>query len=100
MKVRREKAFEGIYSHLVWAGVVFVVLYWFIESAVHSYFFDGGPFLLHVIYPDSHEIWMRLIVATLLIIFSLYGQSVINQLRRTELELIEREKESPANFRE
>ena len=94
VKVGREKKLEGIYSHLVWAGVVFVVLYWFIESAVHSYFFDGGPFLRHVIYPDTHEIWMRLIVGSLLITFSLYGQNVINKLRRTEQALIEREKEA------
>ncbi|MCP4340119.1 MAG: PAS domain S-box protein [Desulfobulbaceae bacterium] len=94
MKVKREKALEGIYSHLVLVGAVFAVLYWFIESAVHSYFFDGGPFLSHVIYPDGHEIWMRFIVAALLVLFSLYGQNVINRLRKTELALIEREKDS------
>ncbi len=94
MKIKRENALERIYSHLIWVGAVFVILYWFIESAVHCFFFGRGPFLLHVIYPDSHEIWMRLIVVALLIIFSLYGQNIINQLRRTEMALIEREKES------
>jgi len=94
MKIKWEKAFGDIYSHLVGVGVIFVVLYWFIESAVHSYFFGGGPFIAHVIYPDGHEIWMRLIVVALLITFSLYGQYVVNRLRRTELELIEREEEA------
>lgn len=94
MKFKRENTIEGSRQHLAWSGAVFVVLYWIIESAVHSFFFDGGPFLKHVIHPDRHEIWMRLIVATLLIVFSLYGQSVINQLRRIKLALTEREKEA------
>ncbi|WP_167496558.1 PAS domain S-box protein [Desulfopila sp. IMCC35006] len=94
MKVKRENALERIYSHLVLVGAVFVILYWFIEAAVHSWFFDGGSFLLHVTHPDKHEIWMRLIVVALLIIFSLYGQNIINRLRRTEAALIEREKDS------
>ena len=94
MKVRREKPRKGIYSHLVWLGVVFVGLYWLIESAVHCYFFGGGSFFSHVIYPDGHELWMRLIVAALLIIFSLYCQNVINLQGRTELTLIEREEDA------
>jgi PAS domain S-box-containing protein len=94
MKVRREKPHKGIYNHLVWVGIVFIVLYWLIESAVHSYFFDRGSFLSHVIYPDGHELWMRLIVVALLIIFSLYGQQAINNRRRNELALIEREKDT------
>ena len=45
MNIQRERALQGIHNHLVWAGVVFVILYWFIESAVHSYWFDEGHFL-------------------------------------------------------
>ena len=37
---------------------------------------------------------MRFIVVAILIIFSSYGQNIINRLRQTELALIEREKEA------
>jgi len=94
MQVRRENKTKGFYNHLVWVGVVFAILYWLIESAVHSHFFDGGPFLSHILHPDGHELWMRLIVPALLISFSLYCQNVINTKRRTELTLIEREEDT------
>jgi len=41
-------------------------------------------FFFHLIYPDVHELWMRLIVEAILVNFSFYGQNIINQLRRTE----------------
>ena len=94
MQIKWKNALNRMSNHLGLACVVFVILYWLTESAVHSYFFGGGPFLSHLIYPDVHELWMRLIVVAILVIFSFYGQNIINQLRRTELALIEREKEA------
>ncbi|WP_372683514.1 PAS domain S-box protein [Desulfosarcina sp.] len=94
MNIQRERALQGIHNHLVWAGVVFVIIYWFIESAVHSYWFDEGHWLLHVFQPSVHELWMRMIVAVLLIVFSFYGQTIINQRKRAELAIIQREKEA------
>ena len=94
MNIQRERALQGIHNHLVWAGVVFFILYWFIESAVHSYWFNDGHWFLHVFQPSVHELWMRMIVAVLLIVFSLYGQTIINQRKRAERVIIQREKEA------
>lgn len=93
LKVQR-KPFEDVHNRIVWVGAGFVLLYWLIESAVHNFFFDGGPFLLHVIDPGSHEIWMRLIVAALVMTFSLYSQKVVTHRRKIEEALVERDKDS------
>ena len=90
----QSKTLEGIHNHLVWVGVGFVLLYWFIESALHNFFFDGGPFLLHIIDPESHELWMRLFVVVLVMTFSLYAQNVVTHRRKIEQALVERDKDS------
>ena len=94
MNIQRERAFQGIRKHLVWVGVAFSIFYWFIEASMHCYWFEEGPFLLHAFQPNAHEIWMRMIVAGLLIVFSFYGQNIIEQRKRAELAVIEREKEA------
>ena len=94
MKGTKEKNQPVLSTNLVWAGVAFGVIYWFIEAYMHCFLFDEGPFLLHAFQPNAHEIWMRMIVAGLLIVFSFYGQTIINQRERAELAVIEREKEA------
>ena len=93
MRERLKKFFDGS-SHIIWIGAVFAVSSWLIESAVHTHLFEVGPFWMHVISPDPHETWMRLIVVALMMVFSLYAQKVINHRLRIESALVEREKEA------
>ena len=60
---------------------------------MHITVFGQGHFLEHVFTPDVHEIWKRLLVAVLIILFSIYAQRSINIRRRTEMALADREKE-------
>ena len=96
MRKRLKKMVVGSSNHIIWIGALFAVLYWFLESVIHTHFFNAGPFWIHVIDPDGHEIWMRLIVAALMMIFSLYAQKVVNHRIRIESALIDREKEVQA----
>ena len=61
---------------------------------MHSYLFDEGPLLLHVFHPGLHEFWMRMLVAVLLVTFSIYAQVMINQRRKAETLAKERENEA------
>ncbi|MBB5347286.1 PAS domain S-box protein [Desulfoprunum benzoelyticum] len=90
----RLKKFFGRSSHIIWIGACLAASSWLIESAVHRYFFNAGPFWTHVISPDGHETWMRLIVAAQLMVFSLYAQKLINHRLRIESALVAREKEA------
>jgi len=77
----------------VWIGVGLGLLYWFLESLMHITVFGQGHFLEHVFTPDVHEIWKRLLVMVLIVLFSIYAQRSINIRRRTEKVLADREKE-------
>lgn len=86
-------ALHNRYNQPLWIGAFFVALYWCVESAVHCYFFDGKSFILDILSPDAHELWMRLIVIAVLITFSLYSHNAINRLKRAEKALIEQKRE-------
>lgn len=94
MAVQWKHAFRGFFSLPLGTGILLGILYWFIEAFVHDLCFGEGPILMQIFHPNAHEIWMRLIVAALLIIFGFHSQNMINQRRRVELALIEREKEA------
>jgi PAS domain S-box-containing protein len=80
-------------QNFIWLGIGVGLLYWFLESLMHITVFGQGHFLEHVFTPDVHEIWKRLLVAVLIILFSIYAQRSINIRRRTEMALADREKE-------
>ncbi len=77
----------------VWIGVGLALLYWLLESLMHITVFGQGHFLEHVFTPDVHEIWKRLLVTVLIVLFSIYAQRSINIRRRTEKVIADREKE-------
>jgi PAS domain S-box-containing protein len=68
------------------------ILYWSLESYIHVLFFGGGRFARHLITPDVHEIWKRILVIILLILFGILAQQYFNLRRRSENALKESEK--------
>lgn len=80
-------------QNFIWIGVGLAFLYWFLETLMHVTVFGGGDYLEELFTPDVHEIWKRILVAFLIVLFSVYVQRSINIRRRTETALAEREKE-------
>jgi len=68
-------------------GLVLAAIFWVAEAAIHYLFIERDAFVPHVVSPTVHELWMRLLVAGLLIAFSLYAQHGVNALRRSEQAL-------------
>ena len=75
-----------------WVGVLLGGLYWILESIIHVFIFDEGTIRSQFFSSDPHEVWKRLLVAGLLVVFSLYAQHGINVRRRTENALATSEK--------
>jgi PAS domain S-box-containing protein len=72
---------------LVWFGIVLAALYWFLESALHVVIFKDGGLASQFLTLDPHEMWKRLMVASLLIAFSLYAQRGLDHRKRIEKSL-------------
>lgn len=70
--------------HLLLIGVVLASLSWVFESASHVIIFRDVSFFKQLYNPEPHEIWMRLIVISLFIIFGIYSQWIVSARRRAE----------------
>jgi two-component system NtrC family sensor kinase len=80
-------------QNFIWVGIGLGLLYWFLESWIHVGLLQQGTLIEQILDPDAHETWKRVLVITLLIVFSLYAQYSINMRRQTEAELNERKQE-------
>ena len=86
MKVRSLKALNPVHN-LLGAAVVISVFFWFFEAAVHAFIFKAGTFGEEVFTLDLNEIWMRLLIALLLISFGGYAQYLMEKRKSFALEL-------------
>ncbi|MGA1868844.1 MAG: PAS domain S-box protein [bacterium] len=64
------------------AGIVTGALYWVLGSEIHAYIFPGHNFLNHLMTPPLHEIWMRVIIIVLIILFGASAQYIMNRLKQ------------------
>jgi PAS domain S-box-containing protein len=76
---------------LVLIALGFGLLYWILEAAVHAFVLRDGYFTQHVLTTDAHEVWMRVLVISLLVGFGASIQVVLGQRRRAQESLRERE---------
>lgn len=72
---------------LVWVGLSLAVAYWLLESAIHVVIFKEGAFVSQLLTLDPHEVWKRLVVASLLVAFSLFAQRGLDHRKRIEKSL-------------
>ena len=79
-------------GNFIWVGIAIAFLYWFLESFIHVLFFGGRRFTEELITPDAHEIWKRLLVVSLLILFGVFAQQYFLLRQRSEKALKESER--------
>ncbi len=78
-----------ISQRLILIGIFLGMLSWIVESFMHSkIFYDQHlKFINHILFPDIHELWMRLIIVILFVCFGIYAQRIIKALRHAEMEI-------------
>jgi len=69
---------------LIFLGVAFAAGYWLLESAIHAYVFHTCSFAESILPADTNEIWMRLVIISMFLSFSVFAQSSFN--RRMQIE--------------
>ena len=72
----------SIADHLILLGIGLGALYWILESVMDVLVFHEGNLVERLLTPDPNEIWMRSLVACILIIFSIYAQVIITRRLR------------------
>ena len=69
---------------LVWIGIVFGLIFWILESALHVLVFEQIGFIQQVYSPEPHELWMRLTIVGMFVTFGSYGQRIVNSRWKAE----------------
>lgn len=70
--------------NLKWFGFVFGALYWILEAFRAVFVFEKGNFLEQIFLPDLWSLWMRVLVVCIIILFSLYAQSLREKIEDDE----------------
>lgn len=75
---------EGTWRHLILLGVGFATLFWVLESMLHVFVFHEGTLWQQTFAPSVHEVWMRLLVTSLFIVFAICTGFTVARRRRAE----------------
>jgi diguanylate cyclase (GGDEF)-like protein/PAS domain S-box-containing protein len=61
----------------IWTAIAIALLFWLLDTFLDTYIFEGEPFL-YELFPvhEPRELWMRFIVASLLIAFGVFANTV------------------------
>lgn len=77
---------------IIRVGMEFGLLYWILESLRDAFVFGKGGFFERLISPEPMGFWMRLLAVFILMLFSLYAQSIFNAQVQAQ-EVLKRKKE-------
>jgi len=71
---------------IILIGFGFGLLFWILESWIHTFVFNKSNFIDRLFTRDLHEIWMRFFVVFILLIFGICVQFIVNKLSHSQEE--------------
>ncbi len=87
-----DTAVLGRYSDsLVLAFIFIAIIYWVLDSILNIFFSNKFNLIAELIGPDLYDIYLRVIVLCLFILFGSHAQSIINRLKDAKQKLNESE---------
>ncbi len=79
-----KKYYQLFTDHMILMGIGLGVLHWILEAFLHVFIFHDGTLIQQLFSPDRHELWMRLLVVVLIIIFAHYVQFIVSCLKKAK----------------
>ncbi len=85
MEVKKNSGFRNEGVSLILAGFVLGILFWLLESFLHVLIFDEMDHLVEQLFnPPLHEVWMRLMVMSMFIVFGFYSNRMLLAWKKAE----------------
>ncbi len=75
-----------IVDNVIWVSLFCGLLFWVMDSLIHSTIYPRGTFWQQMTSPDSELIWMRIMVAFITILGGAIMQVIINRRKVAEVE--------------
>ena len=78
---------ESLSDNMVLAVAFIATIYWVLDSILNLFFSNKFNLIAELFGPDLYDVYIRVIVLCLFIIFGAHAQITLNKLRKTEAEL-------------
>ncbi len=78
---------DGIPDSMVLAVIFIACIYWVLDSILNIFFENKFNLIAELIGPDLYDIYLRVIVLCLFVMFGSHAQSIINKLRDAKQKL-------------
>lgn len=72
---------------MIYRGLGFGLLYWFLEALRDVFIFDKGTLLDRLLRPDPISVWMRLLAICIMLLFSIYAQNLFEEREKAKQAL-------------
>ena len=82
---------ESLPDNMVLAVIFLATIYWVLDSVLNIFFSNKFNLIAELFGPDLYDIYLRVIVLCLFLMFGSHAQSVINKLREAKQKLNESE---------
>ncbi len=91
---------KKISDSMMLAAILIATIYWVLDSILNIFFSNKYNILAELIGPDLYDVYVRVIVLCLFIIFGSHAQSAINTLKKAKGALLDNEERfrTMANF--
>ena len=76
---------------MVLAVIFIAIVYWVLDSILNIFFSNKFNLIAELVGPDLYDIYLRVIVLCLFILFGSHAQSIINKLKKAKQKLDESE---------
>ena len=73
------------YKSFTIAGIVLAAIFWLFESLVHYLIFEESQF--EFIPGELNELWMRIVIVMLILIFGIFADFIIGRIVHKQLEV-------------
>jgi PAS domain S-box-containing protein len=91
MKTEFTYDIEGLSDNMVLAVIFIATIYWVLDSILNLFFSNKFNLIAELFGPDLYDVYIRVIVLCLFIIFGSHAQAIINKLKLAKKKLDESE---------
>ena len=75
-------------ANVQYIGIVCAIIYWIVDSLIDVYFFDINKSLYEsVFYPSETQLWMRLFVLLMFLMFSVYIKRTLDKHEQMQAKM-------------
>ena len=82
---------ESLSDNMVLAVALLATIYWVLDSILNLFFSNKFNLIAELFGPDLYDVYIRVVVLCLFIIFGSHAQSIINKLKLAKKKLDESE---------